>query len=225
MNIAGNLATIQSRIADACRRSGRNPDEVTLVAVTKTVTRAEVDELYRLGVRDFGENRVFDGAERLKHLADTDVRCHMIGHLQRNKAREALQAGFSCIHSVESPKLLAVLDKEAAGLGLVPDVMLEINVSGEESKYGISPDQAGKLAEQALALANIRLVGVMTMAPLEAEPEQTRPVFQGLRRCKEDLETQFSIALPHLSMGMTNDFEIAVEEGATLVRIGTALFR
>lgn len=225
MNIADNLQSVKTRIASACARAGRSPDGVTLVAVTKTVAPAEVAELHRLGVRDFGENRVLDGLVRKNALAAPDSRWHMIGHLQRNKAAEALAGGFTRIHSVESDKLLDVLDRECARSGVRAEVLLEVNISGEDSKYGVTPERAPALAEKAASLANIDLSGLMTMAPFTDNPEDARPVFRALAALRRNIEQRLGRALPELSMGMTGDFEVAVEEGATLVRVGTALFR
>ncbi|MCD8350713.1 MAG: YggS family pyridoxal phosphate-dependent enzyme [Planctomycetaceae bacterium] len=224
-SIEENLRAVQARIAAACARCGRDPGNVTLVAVTKTVTDVEVAELYRLGVRDFGENRVADGLSRKNALAADDARWHLIGHLQRNKAADALEGGFLRIHSVESAKLIAVLDKECGKLGVNAEVLLEVNVSGEESKYGVTPDGAEALARQAAACANIAVAGLMTMAPFTDDPETARPYFRRLAELRDELVTRLGIALPHLSMGMTGDFEVAIEEGATLVRVGTALYR
>lgn len=225
MNIADNLQSVKTRIAAACARAGRSPDGVTLVAVTKTVSSAEVAELHRLGVRDFGENRVLDGLVRKNALAAPDSRWHMIGHLQRNKAAEALAGGFTRIHSVESDKLLDVLDRECARSGVRAEVLLEVNISGEDSKYGVTPERVPALAEKAASLANIDLSGLMTMAPFTDNPEDARPVFRALAALRRNIEQRLGRALPELSMGMTGDFEVAVEEGATLVRVGTALFR
>ncbi len=225
MNIAENLQTVRNRIAAACARAGRSPEEITLVAVTKTVTPAEVAELYRLGVRDFGENRVADGLTRKAALAAPDSRWHMIGHLQRNKAGEALAGGFTRIHSAESGKLLDVLDRECARLDIRAEILLEVNVSGEESKYGLAPEAAPAFAEKAASLSRLDLRGLMTMAPFTDNPEDARPVFRGLAALRRDIEQRLGRELPHLSMGMTGDFEVAVEEGATLVRVGTALFK
>ncbi|MCD8139639.1 MAG: YggS family pyridoxal phosphate-dependent enzyme [Planctomycetaceae bacterium] len=223
--IEENLQAVRERIAAACARCGRDPAEVTLVAVTKTVTDIEVAELYRLGVRDFGENRVADGLVRKNGLAADDARWHLIGHLQRNKAADALVGGFLRIHSVESAKLIAVLDKECAKLGVTAEILLEVNVSGEESKYGVTPDGAEALARQAAACPNLTVAGLMTMAPFTDDPETARPYFRRLAELRDDLAARLGVALPHLSMGMTGDFEVAIEEGATLVRVGTALFR
>lgn len=223
--IEANLLRVRERVAAACRRAGRDESEVTLVAVTKTVTPVEVAELYRLGVRDFGENRVVDGLERKDALTAADSRWHMIGHLQRNKAAAALAGGFTRIHSVESEKLVEVLDRECVKAGLRAEILLEVNVSGEESKYGLSTGGMLALAEKAAAAEHLDFVGLMTMAPFTDDPETSRPFFRELARCRDDLEKRLGRKLPALSMGMTGDFEVAVEEGATLVRVGTALFK
>ncbi len=218
--IAQNLEKVRSRIASACQRAGRAADEVTLIAVTKTVGPAEVRELYELGVRDFGENRVPDGLEQMQALAEADARWHMIGHLQRNKAAQAVEGGFIRIHSVESAKLVDVLDR----LGTRVDILLEVNVSGEQSKYGLQPDGLPNLVEKVLASEKLTLRGLMTMAPFSDNPEDARSHFRRLREVRDKCQKRFNIDLPHLSMGMTGDFEVAIEEGATLVRVGTALF-
>lgn len=224
-HIAANLERVRARIADACRRAGRKEGDVTLVAVTKTVGAEEIRELYRLGVRDFGENRVADGIAHRESLGEADAVWHLIGHLQRNKAAAALAGGFVHIHSVESPKLIETLDRECGRLGVDAQVLLEANVSGEESKYGVPPAGLAELAEAALASERLRLAGLMTMAPFSDVPEDARPTFRGLRECRDRLERDLGIKLPELSMGMTGDFEVAIEEGATIVRVGTALFR
>ena len=224
-NIAENLRRVGERMAAACERSGRDASGVALVAVTKMAGAEEIRELYRLGVRDFGENRVADGIAHAEALGAPDARWHLIGHLQRNKAAAALAGGFRRIHSVESAKLLDVLGRECDRLGIEAEILLEANVSGEEAKYGVAPAGLEALAEAALAKKSLRLSGLMTMAPFTDDPETARPVFRGLRECRDRLRDSLGVALPHLSMGMTGDFEIAIEEGATLVRIGTALFR
>ena len=211
-------------MAAACARVGRDIDSVRLVAVTKTVGPDEIRELYRLGIRDFGENRVPDGTAHRNALAEADAVWHLIGHLQRNKAADALAGGFTRIHSVESAKLVDVLNKECEKIGVVAEILLEANVSGEESKYGVTPDGLSPLVKTVIAKKNLRLSGLMTMAPFTDNPEASRPFFKMLRKCRDALEKEFAITLPHLSMGMTGDFEVAIEEGATLVRVGTALF-
>lgn len=225
MDIADNLRNVKARIAAACARSGRAETEATLVAVTKTVSDVEVAELYRLGVRDFGENRVADGLDRKNALAAADARWHLIGHLQRNKAAAALAGGFTRIHSVESARLLDVLERECARLNVRAEIMIEVNVSGEESKYGVRPANLPELAEKAAGCAHLDFAGLMTMAPFTDDPETARPFFRRLAALRAETATRIGRPLPHLSMGMTGDFEVAVEEGATLVRIGTALYK
>ncbi len=223
-HIERNLHSVRERIAAACGRVGRDPSEVTLVAVTKTVGPEEVRELYRLGVRHFGENRVANGVAQLEILDESDATWHLIGHLQRNKAAQALAGGFRIIHSVESAKLVEVLGRECEKLDVIADIFLEVNIAGEESKYGIDDQQVTELARRALASPRLKLVGLMTMAPFTDNPEDSRPVFRALRECRDRLRGELGATLPHLSMGMTGDFEVAVEEGATLVRVGTALY-
>ncbi len=222
--IEENLKTVSRRMQHACEQAGRDPGEVQLVAVTKTVGVEEIRELYRLGVRRFGENRVADGIAHRESLDRPDAAWHLIGHLQRNKAGTALAGGFTRIHSVESSRLVEVLNRECARLGLKAEILLEVNVSGEESKYGVDPKDVENLARLALEQPALHLVGLMTMAPFSDRPEDARPTFRGLADCRKRLCDRLGIALPHLSMGMTGDFEVAIEEGATLVRIGTALF-
>lgn len=222
--IAGNLERIAERMAAACVRSGRTPGDARLVAVTKAVGPDEIRELYRLGVRDFGENRVADGIAHKEALGRDDAAWHLIGHLQRNKARAALLGGFRRIHSVESGKLLAALECECGKLDSPADILIEVNVSGEESKYGVAPGALSALAHAAMEAGHLRLVGLMAMAPFSDDPEDARPVFRGLRLLRDGLAREIGVPLPHLSMGMTGDFEVAIEEGATLVRVGTALF-
>ncbi len=223
-SIADNLHSIHDRIHAACDRSGRKTDEITLVAVTKTVTPVEVAALYKLGVRDFGENRVADGLSRKNALGQEDARWHLIGHLQRNKAADALAGSFRIIHSVESTKLIDVLHKECEKQDITAEIFLEANVAGEESKYGVSVDELSVLLECALEKPRLTVRGLMTMAPFTDDPETSRPYFRQLRQSRDALRGRFGIALPDLSMGMTGDFEIAVEEGATLLRVGTALY-
>lgn len=220
--IANNVAAVRERMATACARSGRDPADVTLVAVTKTVGLEAVRALRDVGLRDFGENRVPDGLAKASSLGDPAVRWHLIGHLQRNKASKALKS-FRIIHSVESPKLIEVLTKHAMADDPVR-VLLEVNISGEAAKYGLAPEGVADLARRVLQTPALRLDGLMTMAPW-VEPEATRPVFRGLRELRDRLQDELGAPLPVLSMGMSNDYEIAIEEGATWVRVGSALFR
>lgn len=225
MSIANNLRSVHKRMTAACARAGRDEKSVTLVGVTKMVTPVEVAELYRLGLRDFGENRVADGIVQRTALNAPDSTWHLIGHLQRNKAAEALAGGFTFIHSVESLKLIDVLERECDKLGIKARILLEVNVSGEESKYGLSPDTLPALAERVEMSQHLDFQGLMTMAPFTDNPEDSRPHFRNLALLRDQLGQRFGRPLPHLSMGMTGDFEVAIEEGATLIRVGTALFK
>jgi PLP dependent protein len=218
------LAAVEDRIAAACRRSGRPRAAVTLVAVTKTVGPDVAALLPELGVTDLGENRPQE-LWRKAAAVPGPVRWHLIGHLQRNKAARTVPLSH-LIHSVDSDRLLDTLDDEATRLGRAVSVLLEVNASGEAQKGGFAPDGLPALVDQLTRLRNVQVLGLMTMAAFEADPERCRPTFVALRQLRDRLSGR--LPSPHrldqLSMGMTNDFEVAVEEGATLVRIGTALF-
>jgi len=231
--IADNLKRVGGKIAEAAVRSGRSPEDVRLVAVTKTVGLEEIRTLLALGQCDIGENRVQALVERAAELADLPVRWHMIGHLQRNKVKPLLSAAADMIHSVDSERLALEIEKRAAVENRSVDCLMEVNASGEESKWGTRPEDAENLARKIAALPHIRLRGLMTMAPFVAEgpagndAEEVRPIFVGLRELLASLNQKHVMPEPmtELSMGMTQDFEVAVEEGATIVRIGTAIFR
>jgi pyridoxal phosphate enzyme (YggS family) len=222
--LAARLEAVEERLAAACRRAGRSRADVTLVAVTKTVTPAVAAVLPALGVHDLGENRPQELWRKAAALPPA-VRWHLIGHLQRNKIERTLPL-VSCIHSVDSLRLLEALE-EAAGKRQAPlEVLLEVNASGEASKHGFAPEEVPGLAAPLLALRWLRPAGLMTMAAYEEDPERCRPTFVMLRALRDRLRGELgpALPLPHLSMGMSNDFEVAVEEGATMVRLGTVLF-
>jgi PLP dependent protein len=228
--IAENLAAVWARLAAACRRAGREPEDVTLIAVSKTAPAEAVAAAYSAGARHFGENRVEDALPKIGHVAELlgshMTPCwHMIGHLQRRKVRDAAPA-FAMVHSVDSLALAQELNKRLEPLGKRVPVLLEVNVSGEESKYGFrTPDLGGAIPAIA-ALPWLDLRGLMTMAPIGPDPESARPVFCALRRLRDELRRRYpSAEWGELSMGMTDDFEPAVEEGATMVRIGRAIFQ
>ncbi|MBX6314287.1 MAG: YggS family pyridoxal phosphate-dependent enzyme [Isosphaeraceae bacterium] len=218
-----NLEAVHHRIAAATRRAGRRPEDVTLVAVTKRVDPETTRRLIALGVRDLGENYPQELWRKSAALAGFPVRWHLIGHLQTNKAKKTLPL-VRMIHGVDSLRLLRLLDELAAGIAEPPAVCLQVNASGETSKHGWSPE--GLLAEAGAIAAcrSIPIVGLMTMAALETPAEAARPTFATLRRLRDELRSRLDRPLPELSMGMSNDFEVAIEEGATLVRIGSALF-
>lgn len=222
--IRDNLTAVRKRIAEACERSSRDLDTVCLIAVTKTVGCEEVRILHELGVEDFGENRMFDGLAKVDELSALNARWHFIGHLQRNKARQVL-VFFNLIHSVESGKLVDAIAKHASESGKDVEILLEVNISGDKNKYGAVPAAAASLVRNIDETQGIRLLGLMTMAPWVAEAEETRCVFRGLRELRDLIEDERGLALPELSMGMSNDFEIAIEEGATMVRVGRLLFQ
>ena len=223
LTLADRIAEVQDRIARAAARVGRSADEVTLVAVSKTVPRSVVDEAYALGLRDFGENRVIDCVEKYASPLPGDARLHLIGQLQTNKAKPAVGL-FDVVHSVDRPSLITTLERQASAHGRELDLLLQVNVAGEEQKAGCSPDDVCGLARQLLDTPSLRLRGLMTMAPLVDDAEAVRPVFRDLRLLRDRLAAEIGIELPWLSMGMTNDFEVAIEEGATHVRVGRAIF-
>lgn len=215
--------TILARIDAAAGRSGRTADDVTLVAVTKTHGPDTVRDAVDAGMMLFGENKVQEAAWKIP-MCPSAARWQLIGHLQSNKARQAVRL-FETIHSVDSIKLVDTLEAAARQAGTRPEIYLEVNVSGEASKYGLTPEAVPGVIEHILDTCQaLTLSGLMTMAPFSTDPETARPHFARLRELRDSLETQFALPLPHLSMGMTGDFEVAIEEGATDVRIGTALF-
>ncbi|MGN0846042.1 MAG: YggS family pyridoxal phosphate-dependent enzyme [Kiritimatiellia bacterium] len=218
------LAEVNATIAEACRKSGRRREDVEVIAVTKTHGPEVVREAWEAGLRIVGENKVQEAAWK-QPLAVSGPEWHLIGHLQKNKVRPALEL-FTTFHSVDSVALIDRIQLLADELGARPRILLEVNMSGERSKDGMRPDDVPAAVERALASPNITLEGFMTMAPFTPaeKVEETRPVFAGLRGLRDAMEVKFGIALPRLSMGMTNDYRIAVEEGATWVRLGTVLF-
>ena len=215
-DIAANIESVRERIARACRRAGRSPREVTLIAVTKTVEPADIEAAFRLGITNFGESRVQEAAPKIERLAGLSPAptWHMVGHLQTNKARAAVEI-FDVIHSVDSVRLAETLSRQTQKL--LP-VLLEVNVAGEAAKYGFPVAEVAPALEVICQLPRLALRGLMTVAPLAASADQVRPVFRALRSLRD------SFGLEHLSMGMTDDFEVAIEEGATMVRIGRAIF-
>jgi pyridoxal phosphate enzyme (YggS family) len=216
--IAENLRRVRERIDAACRRAGCSPDEVTVVGISKGFSTDAVVAAFEAGLVDIGENRVQEAAVKIAAAAAQGARprWHLVGHLQTNKVKTALGL-FDIIHSVDSLRLAEAVSREAGARAPVP-VLLEVNVAGEESKFGLKPDEVASVLAGARALPNVDVLGLMTVAPLAADAEEVRPVFRRLRELGE------SLGLRHLSMGMSDDFEVAVEEGATLVRIGRAIF-
>jgi pyridoxal phosphate enzyme (YggS family) len=225
--IAANLTWVQQRIDAAAARAGRSGDQIVLVAVSKTHPIDAIAAAYAAGQRDFGENRVeelWPKVEQAKALGLDKIRWHLIGTIQSRKSADAI-GPFVLIHSVDRLKLANRLERDAAAAGTVVDVLLEVNVSGEESKHGFTPDEVMAAAPELAGYESIRVRGLMTMAPFVDDPQETRPVFRQLRQLRDQISAAHpGIEWPELSMGMTNDFEVAVEEGATLVRVGSAIF-
>jgi len=220
--IADVLDGVRAQIAEACAKAGRKPDEVEILGVTKTHGPDVVGEAWAAGIRKFGENKVQEAAWKIPECV-SGPEWHLIGHLQRNKVRPALEL-FSVFHSVDSARLIEQIERVAEESGHRPEILLEVNVSGEASKDGLRPEQVPEVIEYALGCRNVTLTGLMTMAPFCPDPEGARPVFARLREARDRWQTQFGIGLPNLSMGMSNDYRVAVEEGATWVRLGTVLF-
>ena len=228
MTTASNLSVIHDRIAAAARRAGRNPGDIALMAVTKTFPPETIREAYEAGQRLFGENRVQEFAEKFPSLSDLrDAEFHMIGHLQSNKAGKAAEI-FHAVDSVDSVKLAERLNAAAGKLGKTLDVLVEINVGGEEAKSGIAPDSAEleNILTTAVQWPTLRIRGLMTVPPFTEDPEGARPYFRQLRELRDRLAARNlpSVTFDVLSMGMSHDFEVAIEEGSTCVRLGTAIF-
>lgn len=221
------LHRIQEQVAQAAARVGRNPCEVELVAVSKYASPDAVREAVEEGVRCFGEGKVQDALPKMAELAPLALTWHFIGHLQTNKVKRVV-GHFALIHSVDSWRLAEVIDEEARSRGLVQPILVQVNTSGESSKFGMSPDEAPAVIERMVReLPGLEVQGLMTMAPRGADPEVTRSCFRLCRALLVSLETRLPVghSFHHLSMGMTQDFTVAVEEGATLIRVGSGLFR
>lgn len=218
----GRLEQVTQKIGDACRRAGRDPAGVRLVAVAKTFGPDAVAEAAAAGVAIVGESKVQEARQKIP-LCPSGIEWHMVGHLQTNKVKEAVRL-FRMIHSVDSLRLLEAIDAACADAGVEMPVCLEVNVSGERSKFGMPPEQVYELIGQAGRLMRVSVVGLMTVPPFSPSQEDARPFFRKLRELRDELKKKTGFALDELSMGMSNDFEVAVEEGATLVRIGSLLF-
>src|SRR2546428_841398 len=222
LSIAENREHVREQIAEAAAKANRNADDVELVAISKTHDAAKVREAIEAGQTLFGESRVQEARVKIPELP-SNLRWHFVGHLQKNKIRHALPL-FDLIHSVDSLALAQDMNRIAQEEGMHPRILLEVNVAGEGSKFGFKPATVRAEMEALLALPRLSIEGLMTLPPLAPEAEASRKYFVDLRRLRDALEKEFQIKLSHLSMGMTNDFPVAVEEGATLVRVGTAIF-
>ncbi|MGN0318804.1 MAG: YggS family pyridoxal phosphate-dependent enzyme [Lachnospira sp.] len=219
-----NLEQVKNRITSACEKAGRNPDEVTLIAVSKTKPNDMIMEVYECGVRQFGENYVQEFVDKADSLPK-DIIWHMIGHLQRNKVKYVVGRA-EIIHSVDSVRLAVAISEEAVKKNICQDILVEVNIAGEENKFGLSPGEVEGFIREISTLPGLRIRGLMTSAPYVSNPEDNRIYFKQMRELSVDIERKNidNVLMDCLSMGMTNDYVVAVEEGATMVRVGTAIF-
>jgi len=219
-----NLKQVEENIVKACERAGRERSEITLVAVSKTKPVSMLSEIYECGVRDFGENKVQEICEK-RDLLPSDIRWHMIGHLQRNKVKYIIN-DTTLIHSVDSYRLAEEINVQAKKINRIIPILIEINIADESSKFGIAKEEALQLAEEISHLDGIQIRGLMTIAPYVENPEENRPYFKKIRELAVDIakENIDNVSMDILSMGMTGDYAVAIEEGATIVRVGTGIF-
>ena len=220
-----NVQKVKEKVASACIKTGRDPSDVTLLAVSKTFSANKITEAIRAGVSNIGENYVQELLGKKESVGNGNIRWHFIGHLQTNKVKH-IAAWIHLIHAVDSISLARELDKWGVKLDRVMDALIEVNTTGEVTKYGIRPAETGEFVESLKELRHIRLRGLMTIGPFLPDPESSRPMFRQLRLLKEGLAQlgQENVEMNHLSMGMTGDYEVAIEEGATIIRLGTAIF-
>ena len=220
--IQENIRIVRDRIASACRRAGRDPSTVTLIAVSKTFGRERIAEALGCGLSDFGENYIQELREKRDFLGESDIRWHFVGHLQTNKIRHIAE-WIHLIHSVDSIRLAQALSAAGSRIGRTIPLLVEVNTTGEATKFGCRPEQALALTREIGTLPSLHIGGLMTIGPMPEEAEDARPAFRLLRQLRDRLEED-GLDAPVLSMGMTNDFEVAIEEGATHLRVGTAIF-
>ncbi len=224
MSVTENLQEVEKRICAACERAGRDRSEVTLIAVSKTKPIEMIEEAYAAGIRVYGENKVQELVEKHDTMAD-DIDWHMIGHLQRNKVK-MLPGRAKMIHSVDSLRLAEEIDRQYEKAGEIAHILIEVNMAGEESKFGLAPQDVASFLDEIAKFANIYVHGLMTIAPFVEDPEENRKIFTDLRKLLIDMRAKNNdnIDMSELSMGMTGDYEVAIEEGATFVRVGTGIF-
>ena len=222
--IRDNILTVHKNIEEACLKAGRDPKEVTLISVTKTKPLPDLREAYEAGERNFGENKVQELVSKIDELP-SDIKWHMIGHLQRNKVRQII-GRVELIHSVDSYRLAEEINIQSIKKNIITPVLIEVNIGEEISKFGVRPDEAEELIREIAELKNVEVRGLMTVAPAFDDPEETRPLFRSMHNLFVDIKNKNidNVNMCILSMGMTNDYKIAVEEGATMVRVGTAIF-
>ncbi len=219
-----NYREVEAKVQKAAERAGRDPKEITLIAVSKTKPLSDIEELIRIGVREFGENKPQELRDKFEQVSQP-VHFHQIGHLQTNKVKYIIDKAV-LIHSVDSMHLAEQIQKEAEKRGLTAQVLIEVNAAEEETKFGVTVEEAPTLVREISTLPNIKIRGLMTIAPFVEDPEENRPVFRRMKQLLLDIKSQNidNVDMNVLSMGMTNDFEVAIEEGATMVRVGTAIF-
>ena len=219
-----NYKMVQDNIIKACEKAGRNPDEVTLIAVSKTKPLSDIEELIACGVKEFGENKPQEMKQKIEEVS-TPVNFHLIGHLQTNKVKYVVGKAV-LIHSVDSMHLAEAIEKESAKKDIITDILIEVNMAEEETKFGLSAKDTESLVREISSLPHIRIKGLMTIAPFVDDPEENRPVFRAMKELLLDIKSKNigNVDMNILSMGMTNDYMVAVEEGSTMVRVGTAIF-
>lgn len=222
--LASNLQEVERKIMEACDKAGRAREEITLIAVSKTKPVPMLQEIYDLGVRDFGENKVQELTDKEPQLP-ADLRWHMIGHLQRNKVKQVIDKAV-LIHSVDSVRLAKAIEAEAAKKDIIVQILLEVNVAEEDSKFGLKLDEVLPAVEEIATMPHVRIKGLMTIAPFVENPEENRTVFAQLQKLSVDIAEKNidNVSVDILSMGMTNDYQVAIEEGATMIRVGTGIF-
>ena len=222
--LANNLQEVEKKIQEACARVNRSRDEITLIAVSKTKPISMLTEAYELGVRDFGENKVQELSEKYPQMP-SDIRWHLIGHLQRNKVKQVIDKA-TLIHSVDSIRLAETIEHEAAKKNIVVEILLEVNVAEEESKFGFKADELLSAVKHISTFRHLKIKGLMTIAPFVENPEENRTIFAHLQKLSVDIAEKNidNVSVDILSMGMTNDYQVAIEEGATMIRVGTGIF-
>ena len=219
-----NLQEVEEKIREACKKANLSREDITLIAVSKTKPVSMLQEVYDLGVRDFGENKVQELTDKVPELPD-DLRWHMIGHLQRNKVKQVIDKAV-LIHSVDSIRLAQTIEIEAAKKEIIVPILLEVNVAEEDSKFGLKVEEVLPAIEQIATMPHVRIQGLMTIAPFVENPEENRTVFKRLQKLSVDIAKKNidNVSVNILSMGMTNDYQVAIEEGATMIRVGTGIF-
>ena len=219
-----NLQDVECKIQEACKKAGRAREEITLIAVSKTKPVSMLQDAYDLGIRNFGENKVQEMSEKYPQMPE-DIKWHLIGHLQTNKVKQVIDKA-TLIHSVDSVRLAEVIEKEAAKKDIIVNILIEVNVAEEESKFGMKVDDVLPAIETIATFPHIHIQGLMTIAPFVENPEENRSVFARLQKLSVDIRSKNidNVSVDILSMGMTNDYQVAIEEGATMVRVGTGIF-